>query len=232
MTEPRLNGFRLGVYVFKDAEVVDFTAPYGVFSVARRFDPELDAFLIADAARPVQAQAGFTVLPNYSFQDRPAMDAFLIPGGFGTRQEMHNRRLHEFVRSLPEATLLTSVCTGSWVYGRMGLLDGLRATNRKEPDRLEASGLGKVPIDRLAEIAPACRISRARVVDSGRIITAGGIASGMELGFHLLRRAGYSEQVLVEIARVMEYRHGYELYREDIETAPNERRADSTGAIT
>ena len=231
MTEPRLNGFRLGVYVFKDAEIVDFTAPYGVFSVARRFDPELDAFLIADAARPVQAQAGFTVLPNYSFQDRPAMDAFLIPGGFGTRQEMHNRRLHEFVRSLPEATVLTSVCTGSWVYGRMGLLDGLRATNRKEPDRLEASGFGKVPIDRLAEIAPACCISRARVVDSGRIVTAGGIASGMELGLHLLRRAGYSEQVLAEIARVVEYRRAYELYREDTEIGPNQPRASSTDAI-
>jgi putative intracellular protease/amidase len=64
-----------------------------------------------------QSQAGFTVLPNYSFQDSPAMDAFLIPGGYGTRQEMHNRRLHAFIRSLPEATLLTSVCTGSWVYG-------------------------------------------------------------------------------------------------------------------
>ncbi|MBO0702874.1 MAG: DJ-1/PfpI family protein, partial [Candidatus Dormibacteraeota bacterium] len=94
-------GFRLGIYVFKDAEIVDFAAPHGVFSVARRFDPELDAFLIADALRPVQAQAGFTVLPNYSFAERPAMDAFLIPGGFGTRQEMHNGRLHEFIRSLP-----------------------------------------------------------------------------------------------------------------------------------
>jgi putative intracellular protease/amidase len=152
---PRIAGFRLGVYVFKDAEIVDFAAPYGVFSVARRFDPELDACLIADAARPVQTQAGFTVLPNYSFQDAPAIDAFVVPGGFGTRQEMYNRRLHAFIRALPAATLLTSVCTGSWVYGRMGLLDGLPATNRKEPDRLEASGFGKVPIDRLAEIAPA-----------------------------------------------------------------------------
>ena len=190
-----MPGFRLGIYIFKDAEIVDFAAPYGVFSVARRFDPELDVFFVAESLRPVQAQAGFTVLPNYSFADRPAMDAFLIPGGFGTRQEMHNRRLHEYIRSLPEATLLTSVCTGSWVYGKMGLLDGLPATNRKEPDRLEASDLGKVPLDRLAEIAPACRISRARVVDAGRIITAGGIASGMEMGFHLLRRAGYAERV-------------------------------------
>src|SRR5262245_10828699 len=155
-------GFRLGIYIFKDAEIVDFAAPHGVFSVARRLDPELDAFLIADAMRPVQAQAGFTLMPNYSFSDAPAMDVFLIPGGFGTRQEMHNGRLHDYVRALPESTLLTSVCTGSWVYGKMGLLDGLPATNRKEPDRLESSPSGKVPLDRLAEIAPACRISRAR----------------------------------------------------------------------
>ncbi len=214
----RIPGFRLGIYVFKDAEIVDFAAPYGVFSVARRFDPELDAFLVADANRPVQAQAGFTVLPNYSFNDHPAMDAFLSPGGFGTRQEVHNKRLHEFIRSLPASCLLTSVCTGSWVYGKMGLLDGLPATNRKEPDRAEASKFGKVPIDRLAEIAPACRISRARVVDAGRMITAGGIASGMEMGFHLLRRAGYDEDFTAEVARVMEYQQAYNLYRTDVET--------------
>src|SRR5436309_7602260 len=219
MSTTRIAGFRLGIYVFKDAEIIDFAAPYGVFSVARRFDPELDAFLIADSMRPVQTQAGFTVLPNYSFGDDPAMDAFLIPGGFGTRQEMYNRRLHEFIRSLPQTTLLTSVCTGSWVYAQMGLLDGLPATNRKEPDRLEASPPGKVPIDRLAEIAPTCRISRARVVDAGRIITAGGITSGMEMGLHLLRRAGYDEDFLSEVARVMEYTAAYDVYREDREEA-------------
>lgn len=211
------SGFRLGIYVCKDAEVIDFAAPHGVFAVARRFDPELDAFLVADALRPVQAQAGFTVLPNYSFADRPAMDAFLIPGGFGLRQEIRNTRLHEFIRSLPEHTLLTSVCTGSWIYGQMGLLDGLPATSRKEPDRVESKAPSKVPIDRLADIAPACRISRTRVVDAGRMITAGGITSGMEMGFHLLRRAGYGEDFIEEVARVMEYSQAYHLYRDDVE---------------
>ena len=165
----------------------------------------------------MQAQSGFTILPNYGFNDRPAMDAFLIPGGFGTRQEINNARLHEFIRALPDSTLLVSVCTGSWIYGRMGLLDGKAATNRKEPDRVEQSAAGKVPIDRLAEIAPKCRISRARVVDSGRIVTGGGIASGMEVGFHLLRRAGYDEKFISEVARVMEYAKAYEGYRDDIE---------------
>lgn len=218
MTTTKAAGFRLWIYAFKDAEVIDFAAPYGVFSVARRFDPELDVFFVAEALRPVQAQAGFTLLPNYAFNDEPALDAFLIPGGCGTRQELHNRRLHAYIRALPAGTLLTSVCTGSWIYGYMGLLDGLPATNRKEPDAIERSA-GKVPLDRLAEIAPACRISRARVVDAGRLITAGGIASGMELGFHLLRRAGYDEHFISEVARVMEYAAAYELYRDDLEVA-------------
>lgn len=212
-------GFRLGIYLCKELEIVDFAAPYGVFSVARRFDPELEAFFVAESLRSVTAQAGFTVLPNYAFNDRPAMDAFLIPGGFGTRAQINNARLHEYIRSLPDATLLVSVCTGSWIYGRMGLLDGLVATNRKEPDRLEQSNLGKVPIDRLAEIAPKCRISRARVVDAGRIVTGGGISSGMEIGFHLLRRAGYDEGFIAEVVRVMEYSKAYALYREDFERA-------------
>ncbi len=99
----------------------------------------------------------------------------------------------------------------------MGLLDGLRATNRKEPDRLEVGPNGMVPLDRLARIAPACKVSRARLVDVGRIITAGGITSGMEMGFHLLRRAGYDEAFVAEVARVMEYTAAYEVYRADRE---------------
>jgi transcriptional regulator GlxA family with amidase domain len=214
---PAKPGFRLGIYVFEDVEVMDFAAPYGVFSVARRFDPALDVFLVAEVLRPVQAQAGLTVVPNYSFAERPAMDAFLIPGGAGTRPETYNARLHDYVRSLPEETLLTSVCTGSWVYAQMGLLDGLPATSRKEPDRVEANPPGMVPIDRLAALAPACKVSRARIVDAGRIVTGGGITAGMEMGFHLLRRAGYDETFLDEVARVMEYAAAYDAYRDDRE---------------
>src|SRR5258708_15442689 len=146
-TYTKKSGFRLGIYVCKDAEIVDFAAPHGVFSVARRFDPELEAFTLAEALRPVQAQAGFTVLPNYGFNDAPDMDAFLIPGGFGLRQEINNGRLHGFIRALPEKTLLVSVCTGSWIYGRMGLLDGKGATHPQEPDRLEAARGGQEPND-------------------------------------------------------------------------------------
>ena len=132
------------------------------------------------------------------------MDAFLIPGGFGTRQEIHNGRLHEYIRALPDDA------AHQRVHRIVDLRrDGpARRPGRHQPQGAGPSGAGragKVPIDRLAEIAPACRISRARVVDAGRIVTAGGIASGMEMGFHLLQRAGYDDESIAEVARVMEY---------------------------
>ena len=86
MTSSKIDGFRFGIYVFEDAEVVGFAAPYGVFSVVRWYGPALDVFLVAETLRPVQAQAGFTVLPNYDFASRPAMNAFLIPGGGPVRR--------------------------------------------------------------------------------------------------------------------------------------------------
>lgn len=202
---------RLGIYVFDGAEVIDFTGPLGVFAVAQRMEPELDAFLVGESAGAVKTTAHMTVTPRYTLEQEPAMDAFLIPGGIGTRREMHNGRLQAFVRALPEETLLVSVCTGSWIYGQAGLLEGVKATNRKHGDPSEEV----VPIERLAEIAPGCEIDEHRIVDTGRIVTAGGISSGIEMGLHLLGRFGYDEAFVDTVAYVMEYDRQWELTRED-----------------
>ena len=85
------GAFRLGVYVCKEAEVVDFASPYGVFSVARRLDPEIEVSLIAETLRPIQTQSGFTVLPNYGFADRPAIDAFSFLAGPGSSRSSTTR---------------------------------------------------------------------------------------------------------------------------------------------
>ena len=57
------------------------------------------------------------------------------------------------------------------------------------------------------------------MVDAGRIVSAGGIASGMEMGFHLLKRAGYDDALIAEVARVMEYSAAWDAYRDDVEYA-------------
>ena len=203
---------RLGIYIFDGAEVIDWAAPTGVFAVARRMDPELETFLVGDSMQTVVATGGLRVVPRYELAHSPAMDAFLIPGGIGTRAEMHNTRLLSFVQNLPESMLLVSVCTGSWIYGVAGLLDNLAATNRKNGDPNEPV----LPIDRLAMVAPKCRIDRHRVVDSGRIITGGGITSGIEVGFHILKRFGYAVEFINKVAYIMEYEKQWELMKDDI----------------
>jgi len=202
---------RLGIYIFNGAEVIDWAGPAGVFAVARRMDPELDAFLVGDSLVPVMTTANLLVNPRYALDQRPDMDAFLIPGGIGTRAEMHNTRLIEFIRGLHEKTLLVSVCTGSWVLGKAGLLDGIPATSRKNGDPSEKV----IPIERLAEIAPKAIIDRHRIVDSGRIITAGGITSGLETGLYLLERFGFDDRFVVDVARVMEYEKQWQLMKDD-----------------
>ncbi len=203
---------RLGIYVCDNAEVIDWAGPTGVFAVAKRMDPELETFIIADTMAPVMATAGLRVMPKYCLNDNPNMDAFLVPGGIGLRSEIHNKRLINFVKALPEETMLVSVCTGSWVYGVAGLLDGIQATNRKSQDPSEPMA----PIDRLAQIAPKCIIDRHRVVDTGRIVTGGGITSGIEVGFHLLKRFGYDVDFVKKVAYIMEYEKQLELMQTDL----------------
>src|SRR6185369_5724206 len=95
---------RLGIYIFNGAEVIDWAGPAGVFAVARRMDHELDAFLVGDSLGPVMTTGNLLEYLRYCLEQRPDMDAFLIPGGIGTRAEIHNARLIEFVRGLPEKT--------------------------------------------------------------------------------------------------------------------------------
>ncbi|MDX1638992.1 MAG: DJ-1/PfpI family protein [Balneolaceae bacterium] len=203
---------RLDIYIFDVAEVIDFTGPAGVFAVAKRMDPELEVVMVGDTLSPVKTTANLTVTPRYALDHDPDLDAFLIPGGIGTRTEMHNGRLTAFIERLPKTTLLVSVCTGSWIYGNAGLLDGITATNRKHGDPNEKV----VPIERLAEIAPGCTIDEHRIVDTGCIITAGGISSGLEMGFHLLKRFGKSDKFVDTVAYVMEYDRQWDLMKDDL----------------
>ena len=214
MTQPLQIGFLL----FPGLTQLDLTGPAQVLSRTSHSQTHF----VAKTLEPVPSDCGLSLMPTKTFEDCPPLDLVCIPGGVGVSVPMRDEPTMAWLRAQGErAQYVTSVCTGSWIYGRMGLLDGIPATNRKEPDRVEASHLGKLPIDRLAEIAPACRISHARVVDAGRIVTAGGIASGMELGFHLLRRAGYDEGFIRDVARCMEYSAAYDTYAHDIEYAPN-----------
>ncbi len=149
------------------------------------------------------------------------MDAFLIPGGFGTRtRRSTTAACTSSSASLPETTLLTSVCTGSWVYGAMGLLDGLPATNRKEPDRVEAGPNGKVaPRPAGRHRAQARRSAGPGWSTPAASSPPAASRRAWRWASTCCRRAGWDESLIDEVARVMEYTAAYDVYRDDRETA-------------
>jgi transcriptional regulator GlxA family with amidase domain len=190
-----------GILVFPEVEVLDFCGPFEVFSVARldesrrREDPSpFDVRLVAEAAGPVRATGGLRVIPDHTFADSPRFDLLVVPGGWGTRSEVDNPRVIEWVaRQAAGAKLVTSVCTGSFLLARAGLLTGRRATTHwKSLDRMRAAFPDVTVEDRL------------HVVEDGAILTSAGISAGIDLALRVVARM-CGEPVARATAAHMEY---------------------------
>lgn len=186
----------VGILVFDDVEVLDFAGPFEVFAVAGEPDgpPLFRPFLVAETAGPLEARGSLTVLPRHTFADCPPLDILVVPGGYGTRKQIENPTLLEWIRTASrEAELLLSVCTGSLLLGRLGLLEGLAATTHHSA------------FDRLAAEAPTARLERdRRVVDNGRIVLAAGVSAGIDMALHVVERL-HGKGVAERTARYMEY---------------------------
>ncbi len=187
---------KLAILLFNDAEVLDFCGPFEVFSVASRQTdpPAFDVFTVAEKMDAIIARNGLSVNRNHSLADCPKPDVFLVPGGMGTRKEINNGPLIEWIkRTADGAELVLSVCTGALLLGKAGLLDGLDATTHH------------VAFDRLREIVPRTTVHEdRRFVDNGKVITSAGIAAGIDMSLHVVGRL-LGADAAAETARHMEY---------------------------
>src|SRR5438552_17799831 len=121
----------VAILVFDDVEVLDFCGPFEVFSVVNRFtDPvAFSVFTVAEKTGPILTRGGLSINPDYRLAHCPPLDLLLVPGGQGTRREIHNQLLVEWIRQASaKAEFVLSVCTGALLLARAGLLDGLEAT--------------------------------------------------------------------------------------------------------
>jgi transcriptional regulator GlxA family with amidase domain len=142
----------------------------------------------------VLARNGLAVQPALSIDDDSPCDILVLPGGYGTRREMHNEVLLEWIRRRAEhAQVVLSVCTGALLLAHAGLLDGLDATTHH------------VAFDELATAGPSTRVLRGkRVVDNGRVITSAGISAGIDASLYVVARL-LGRDVAAETAEYMEY---------------------------
>jgi len=184
------------ILVFDEAEVLDVAGPYEVFSVAGRRHG-LEPFrvsLVAERAGGVALRNGFVVQPHFTLAEAPAADLLVIPGGYGTRRELANPALVEWIRGqAARSELVLSVCTGSLLLAKAGLLDGLEATTHH------------LALPLLRELAPTAVIrDRERFLDNGRVVVSAGVSAGIDMSLHVVERLCGSE-VAEETAVYMEY---------------------------
>lgn len=187
---------QVALLLFNDVEVLDFCGPFEVFSVTGQQESPrpFRVYTVAERLATVTARNGLKVVPDFTLADAPPADVLIVPGGQGTRREMHNAALLAWIAERAAAAeLILSVCTGALLLAKANLLDGLRATTHHGA------------IDLLRTTAPRTQVdANERVVDNGHIITSAGIAAGIDMSLYVVARLLGQAQA-EQTARHMEY---------------------------
>lgn len=193
---------RVGLVIFPEVEVLDFCGPYEVFTVVRlnearrREEPSpFQVLLVAERAEAVTTAGGLRVLPDCTLADCPPLDILVVPGGWGTRRQIENKTLIDWIGQRGrQVETLTSVCTGALLLAQAGLLDGRRATTHWRS------------LDWLREAFPAVTVEEhLHVVEDGNVLTSAGISAGIDLALKVVERY-HGEVIARATARHMEYR--------------------------
>lgn len=193
----------VGILIFDDVEVLDFTGPYEVFS-RTRLEPGVESrrsdesapfrvFTVAATAATVRATGGLRVLPDHAFDDAPPIDLLVVPGGFGTRALLEDTATLDWIRKVAaDARHVTSVCTGALLLARAGLLEGRRATTHW------------ASLDRLAGLDEVVVVERDRRFVIDDVITSAGVAAGIDMAFAVVEML-FGKDVADETAAYIEY---------------------------
>jgi transcriptional regulator GlxA family with amidase domain len=193
----------VGIVAFEAVETLDLCGPFEVFSVTRYYEnrligepPPFRVLIVAGTCDPVSTVGGMRVLPNVSFDACPPLDLLVVPGGQGARIAMQDAALLAWLRTRAGSTpRLASICTGSFILARAGLLAGLDVTSHWQT-------LGD-----LAKLEPTARVHGGRRwIESqpDRLWTSAGISAGIDLSLELVARMCGLE-IAQETARQMEY---------------------------
>jgi transcriptional regulator GlxA family with amidase domain len=182
-----------GILLFDDVEELDFAGPWEVLTSGRVLRPDDRVVTIARTHDPVRCAKGLRVLPDHGYEDAPALDVLLVPGGNGTRRLMKDPVTLELVRNAAaRAQWTTSVCSGSLVLAAAGLLDGKNATTHWHVlPELRAFERVKV-------------IEHVRYVRDGQVVTSAGVSAGIDMALWLYGQLGTPEDAR-KVQRMIQY---------------------------
>jgi transcriptional regulator GlxA family with amidase domain len=164
-----------GILLFEDMEELDFVGPFEVFTMARMGKEEDRVVTIAEKDAPVRGAKGLRVLPDCTFGNAPSLDVLLVPGGQGTRKEVSNPALIDWLRKAAEpCSWVTSVCTGALLLHEAGLARGKRVTTHW------------AFVETLRQRGDVEVLERVRYVRDGRLVTSAGVSAGIDMALWLV----------------------------------------------
>jgi putative intracellular protease/amidase len=185
------NPLTLGAVLYDGFELLDLYGPLEMFG---HLKPDVGILTVAEKEGPISSFQGPQTVAEYDYGNCPALDLMLLPGGFGTLQELGNNAILSFLKTrVPAAKLSMSVCTGSWLLAKAGLLDGRRATSNKIYFKLARQQSDQV-----------AWIPRARWVEDGPIFTASGVSAGMDMALAAIASL-FGKDKAMEVANLAEY---------------------------
>jgi len=189
----------VGIFIFNDVDVLDFTGPFEVFFITRKQEGGEKQYLysvclIGLTDGTITTRGGMEVRPHFSINSHPQLDRLIIPGGYGTRTLMHDESLINWLGSFnPRSTRLASVCTGSLLLASAGHLDGKSATTHW------------TVLDMMEETFPKVKVDRNRhVIIDEEVFTSAGISAGIDLALQMVR-LDFGDLQANWTARHMEY---------------------------
>ena len=191
---------RVAVVLFDGFTVLDVYGPVQAFGATRIMQPDgtpyrfFQVFTVAERTGPIKSGEGPSTHADYTFSDAPDFDILVVPGGFGTRQAVNDEAFLSKLSSMSRrAPITTTVCTGSALLARTGLMNGRPATSNKISwDWVQTQG-PKVLWRR-----------KARWVDDGNLVTSSGVSAGIDMTLALVARL-HGRDTAVAAARNMEY---------------------------
>jgi len=182
-----------GILIFDEAEELDFVGPWEVFSMAATLNPGNCVLLVAEEQRPIACANGMRVLPDYTFADAPALEVVLVPGGMGTRREVDNPVLIDWLRRVGQRCVwVTSVCTGALLLHEAGLAKGKRVTTHWRF------------IETLRARPDITVLEHRRYVRDGNVLTAAGVSAGIDMALWLVGQL-HGVECARNVQRWMEY---------------------------
>lgn len=182
---------RLGIILYPEFELLDVFGPAEMFG---NLLGQVEVVMVGERAGTVRSAQGPAVVTEYGFADCPRLDMYLVPGGIGTRVEVENEALLQFLRSrTKEVDYAMTVCTGTALLAKAGLLDGRRATTNKMLFEWVSAQGPKVEW-----------IKAARWVEDGKFVTSSGVSAGMDMALAVIEKIT-SKQVSETLAVATEY---------------------------